>query len=171
MRGHLMFLALLTSCTPERVGQFCSGAEDCIAGQQCVIVNQSDTVCLPTTDRREPQACTTLTDCTNSTDTAWPVDVACTDGLCRCPTTLGSCLDEVDHVFEEETCSCVLRGNAGAPCLSSFTCGFGLACDTTTKQCLPGEGAGTVCRADNDCPGSDCQRRDEGALLGVCRSE
>jgi hypothetical protein len=166
-RSVVLLFALLSSCTPEGVGQFCGAPEDCGAGQECVIVNTRDTVCLPTPSRREPQPCTTREQCTNSSDTVWPIDVACTDGNCRCPTTIGSCAGT--DVYEEETCSCVPRGREGAACITSFTCGLGLACDTT-KQCVLGEGAGTVCQADNDCPGSDCERRAP-TLLGVCASE
>jgi hypothetical protein len=77
---------------------------------------------------------------------------------------------EPDHVFEEESCSCMPRGRAGAACVTSFTCDFGFACDQTTQQCVPRAGLGTACRVDSDCDGSFCERRNQVAPLGVCVS-
>lgn len=171
MRGHWLFMiAVVASCVPDRVGEECDIVEDCADGQECVIVNDG-AVCLPTPDRREPQSCTVLTDCTNS-DIAWPVDVTCLDGFCRCPTSPASCADERDQVFEEESCSCVPLGGAGAACITSFTCAVGFACDASTNQCTAGQGLGTACRTTGDCDDEGvCERRNPVGLLGVCVSE
>lgn len=171
MRGHWLFIiAVFNSCVPDRVGQECDVLEDCADGQECVIVNSAEAVCLPTPQRREPQSCTALTECTDS-DIAWPVDVTCLNGFCRCPTGPGSCVGERGQVFEEESCSCVPIGGAGAACVTSFTCDLGFACDQTTQQCVPGAGLGTACRDSLDCDEGVCERRHPVALLGVCVSE
>jgi hypothetical protein len=155
------------------VAEACTSTTDCALELECVAVDDGKSFCLPRPPGREERACQTDTDCTLSDGQLWPVEAECLDGACRCLGAEILCVEDpfdgdgFSVILEEESCRCLNRGNEGDDCITSHTCGPGLAC--TNGECRDGRGLpGTACFSSTDCNGDACDDFRDGNDVGVC---